>query len=127
MNDSKNIINVVGKNSNFSVKHFDTLEEFQNYYTLHKDEIDKLSTMKLNRMFDIKGHKIARRTLDGADTKTLCFRELFKSEMEQPEHTDEHELENTIAELNDRIKVLELNNTKIQQQLLEIIKVINGA
>ena len=135
MNEPKNIINIVGKNSNFNVKNFDTLDEFQNYYNLHKDEIDKLSTVKLNRMFKIKDHKITRRTIDNAETKTLCFRQLLKSEMENKvlserethdEHLDYHELENTISELNNRIKVLELDNTKIKNQLLEIIKVING-
>ena len=131
MNEPKNIINIVGKNSNFNVKNFDTLDEFQNYYNLHKDEIDKLSTVKLNRMFKIKDHKITRRTIDNAETKTLCFRQLLKSEMEQ---IDEHEnvvlsvreLENTISELNNRIKVLECDYIKIKNQLLEIIKVING-
>ena len=102
MNESKNIINVVGKNSNFNVKNFDTLEEFQNY-NLHKDEIDKTSTVKLNRMFKIKDYKITRRTIDGNDSKTLCFRQLFKSELEQPDNIhDTSELENTISELNDR-------------------------
>ena len=144
MNETKNIINIVGKNSNFNVKNFDTLEEFQSYYNLHKDEIDKLSTVKLNRMFKIKDHKITRRTIDNAETKTLCFRQLLKSEMERnsaasltgqiDEHVDCHEnivlsvreIENTISELNNRIKVLELDNLKIKNQLLEIIKVING-
>ena len=132
MNESKNIINVVGKNSNFNVKNFDTLEEFQNYYNLHKDEIDKTSTVKLNRMFKIKDYKITRRTIDGNDSKTLCFRQLFKSELEQSDNIHEtsereHELENSISELNDRIKILELENTKIKQQLLEIIKALNDA
>ena len=135
MNETKNIINIVGKNSNFNVKNFDTLEEFQSYYNLHKDEIDKLSTVKLNRMFKIKDHKITRRTIDNAETKTLCFRQLLKSELGQiDEHVDCHEnvvlsvreIENTISELNNRIKVLELDNLKIKNQLLEIIKVING-
>ena len=127
MNESKNIINVVGKNSNFNVKTFDTLEEFQNYYNLHKDEIDKTSTVKLNRMFKIKDYKITRRTIAGNESKTLCFRQLFKSELEQPEHEEHQELENSISELNDRIKILELENTKIKQQLLEIIKALNDA
>ena len=60
MNESKNLITVVGKNSNINVKNFDTLEEFQNYYNLHKDEVDKMSTIKLNRMFKIKDYKMKR-------------------------------------------------------------------
>ena len=126
MNESKNLITVVGKNSNINVKNFDTLEEFQNYYNLHKDEVDKLSTIKLNRMFKIKDYKITRRTIDNAEQKTLCFRQFLKSELEtHDENSAEHEIENTISELNDRIKQLELDNTKIKQQLIEIINALN--
>ena len=125
MNESKNLITVVGKNSNINVKNFDTLEEFQNYYNLHKDEVDKMSTIKLNRMFKIKDYKITRRTIDNAEQKTLCFRQFLKSELEtHDEHNDE--IENTLTELNDRIKQLELDNTKIKQQLIEIINHINA-
>ena len=128
MNESKNLITVVGKNSNFNVKNFDTLDEFQNYYNLHKDEIDKLSTIKLNRMFKIKDHKITRRTIGGNETKTLCFRQLLKSEMEtHDEHSADHEIENTLTELNDRIKMLEVDNQKIKKQLIEIINALNGS
>ena len=126
MNESKNLITVVGKNSNFNVKNFDTLDEFQNYYNLHKDEIDKLSTIKLNRMFKIKDHKITRRTIDGNETKTLCFRQLLKSEMETHDEHD-NEIENTLSELNDRIKMLEVDNQKIKKQLIEIINALNGS
>ena len=125
MNESKNLITVVGKNSNINVKNFDTLEEFQNYYNLHKDEVDKMSTIKLNRMFKIKDYKITRRTIDNAEQKTLCFRQFLKSELEtHDEHNDE--IENTLTELNNRIKQLELDNTKIKQQLIEIINHINA-
>ena len=124
MNESKNIINIVGKNSNFNVKNFDTLYEFQNYYNLHKDEIDKLSTIKLNRMFKIKDYKITRRTMAGADEKTLCFRQLFKGELEN--HNVDCEFEHQLDEMNNRIKVLELENAKIKKQLLEIIDALNS-
>ena len=128
MNESKNLITVVGKNSNINVKNFDTLEEFQNYYNLHKDEVDKMSTIKLNRMFKIKDYKITRRTIDNAEQKTLCFRQFLKSELEQSlqQQNSDNEIENTLIELNDRIKQLELDNTKIKQQLIEIINHINA-
>ena len=128
MNETK-ILTVVGKNSNINIKNFDTLEEFQNYYNLHKDEIDKLSTNKINRMFKIKDYKITRRTIGDAEEKTLCFRQLLKNEMEnheQIEHNDEHEIENTLTELNERIKQLEYDNSKIKKQLIEIINHINA-
>ena len=141
---------VVGKNSNIVVKNFDTIDEFQQYYNLHKDEVDKLTTTKLNRMFKIKDHKITRRTIAGNDGKTLCFRQLFKSELSPAQraeltdnvskepnkdsnkdvetHVDESrfdELENNITELNSKIKSMEVDIIKIKNQLLEIIRVIN--
>ena len=138
MNESKNTIIVVGKNSNINIKNFDTLDEFQNYYDLHKDEIDKLTTNKLNRMFKIKDYKIARRTIDNTETKKLCFRQLLKSELhpndENSAEANENEIlsvreiesiNDTLSELNDRIKILELDNTKIKKQLLEIINALN--
>ncbi len=128
MNETK-ILTVIGKNSNINIKNFDTLEEFQNYYSLHKNEIDKLSTNKINRMFKIKDYKITRRTIDNAEEKTLGFRQLFKNEIENHEHEheeNENEIENTLTELNERIKQLELDNTKIKKQLIEIITVMNS-
>ena len=126
---------VVGKNSNIVVKNFDTIEEFQQYYNLHKDEVDKYSTTKLNRMFKIKDHKITRRTIAGNESKTLCFRQLFKNELTDKESdngsnkdSDESridELENEITELNSKIKNIEVDNIKIKNQLLEIIRVMN--
>ena len=129
---------VVGKNSNIVVKNFDTIDEFQQYYNLHKDEVDKCSTTKLNRMFKIKDHKITRRTIAGADGKTLCFRQLFKSELTPAQkdvskdienNTEERfeELENEISELNAKIKSLEVDNIKFKNQFLEIINAINSA
>ena len=74
----------------------------------------------------IKDYKITRRTIDNAEQKTLCFRQFLKSELEtHDEHNDE--IENTLTELNDRIKQLECDYIKIKQQLLEIIKVINAS
>ena len=127
---------VVGKNSNIVVKNFDTIDEFQQYYNLHKDEVDKCSTTKLNRMFKIKDHKITRRTIAGADGKTLCFRQLFKSELpdnlskdlsKEVEESRFEELENEISELNAKIKSLEVDNIKFKNQFLEIINAINSA
>ena len=125
MNETK-ILTVVGKNSNINIKNFDTLEEFQNYYNLHKSEIDKLSTVKINRMFKIKDYKITHRTVSGAEDKTLCFRQLLKNEMENHEREEhDNEIETTLTELNERIKQLELDNSKIKKQLIEIINHIN--
>ena len=134
MNNSNNLI-VVGKNSNISVKNFDSLDEFQQYYNLHKEEIEKLSTVKLNRMFKIKDYKITRRTLgeqgvgdNEEEGKTLCFRQLFKNELPETHNTTEvyPDYSTQIEDLNARIKQLELENVKIKNQILEIINALNA-
>ena len=42
------------------IKEFDTPDEFNIYYMKNKDEIDKLTTHKLNKMFKIDGYRITR-------------------------------------------------------------------
>ena len=127
MNNSNNLI-VVGKNSNIVIKNFDSLNEFQQYYNLHKEEIENLSTVKLNRMFKIKDYKITRRTINGNEDKTLCFRQLFKNELPETHNTTEDfpDLSTQIENLNDKIKQLEIENMKIKNQIIEIINALNA-
>jgi len=39
---------------------FDTTLEFEEYYNKHKEELDKLTTHKLNKLFYINDHKITK-------------------------------------------------------------------
>ena len=121
-NNMKNVIGFYGKDDNLTVKNFDSLDEFRQYYDLHADEIDNLSTFKLNRMFHIKNYKITRRNLDGGPEgdKKLCFRQLFKNEL-TPKMTEEPK-----NDVNDRIKALENDVLNLKQQVIEIINVLNS-
>ena len=114
---NQNTLNIIGKSDKINVKNFDSVDEFNDFYKLHEDEINKISTVKLNRMYHIKDFKIVRRKIDGQEEKSLAFQQVFKNDS----------TENTYDELNNRIRALELDNAKIKQQLLEIIKVINNA
>ena len=125
-------IKIYGKNSAINVKNFDSLDEFQQYYNLHKIDIDELSTVKLNRLYHINGYKITRRKIENNEDKTLCFRQLYKTELEKStneNNNDERfeEIENSITELKNKIKAFEAENMKIKKQLLEIINVINSS
>ena len=42
------------------LKEFNTPEEFNNFYSLNKDELNKLTTHKLNKMYHIKGYRITK-------------------------------------------------------------------
>lgn len=113
---NQNIVNIIGKSDKINVKNFDSIDEFNDFYKLHEDEINNLSTVKLNRIYHIKDFKIVRRKIDGKEEKTICFQQVFKDDST----TNNDELIN-------RIKALELDNSKIKQQLMEIINVINNA
>ena len=126
---SKNKIGFYGKDDRHEVKNFDTLDEFQRYYDLHTDEINQLSTFKLNKMYHIKDYKITRRKLnDGNEEKTLCFRKLFKSELTPPLTTaPTAEITSKVPEeFESRLSALESAIKNIKAQLIEIINVING-
>ena len=140
-NNKSEQIQIYGKQSNINVKNFDSIEEFQQYYNLHKDEIDKTTTTKLNRMFKIKDYKITRRKIGDNDGKTLCFQQI-KSNQNKNVDKDAYEeykielceLENTISELNSKMKNIELKFeqsqleiNKIKKQMVEIINAINGS
>lgn len=116
---NSNSLNIIGKHDKINVKNFDNLEQFNDYYKLHEEEINKLSTVKLNRMYHIKDYKIVRRKINGNEDKTLAFQQVFKNES-SPNNNDDEELLN-------RIKSLEIDNIKIKQQLMEIINVLNNS
>ena len=138
-NSSTVKIGIYGKDDNQEIKNFNSLDEFQRYYDLHADEINQLSTTKLNKMFHIKDYKITRRNLSGeadAEAKTLCFRRLYKSEVSaettaQP--PSEVSAETTaqpaeqMTEILQRLSTCEASIKNITSQLIEIIKAINGA
>ena len=42
------------------LKEFETVDEFNLYYAKHKDEIDELTTHKLNKMYHINGYRITK-------------------------------------------------------------------
>ena len=118
-------LKIIGKHDIPNVKNFDNLEQFNDYYKLHEDEINKLSTVKLNQMFHIKDYKIARRkNAGGGESKMLCFQQIFKPP--PPSSSPIEEIASHYTVINEKIKQLELENAKIKQQLVEIINVINS-
>ena len=62
-------------------------------------------------MFKIKNHKITGRIIGNNEDKTLCFRQLFKSELEH--ETKDNESKDDINNLNEA-RIEELENTILQ-------------
>ena len=123
--NSQRIITVIGKDDNINVKNFETIKEFQDFYNLHQNDINNISTVKLNRLYHIKDYKITRRrTDDGKEEKHLYFRRLLKSEKDK---TSENNFEDRITEIERNITEMKGTITKLTQQILEIIKVIKNS
>lgn len=123
---SRNNLIIVGKHDKINVKNFENIDEFNDYYKLHEDEINKLSTVKLNKMYHIKDFKIIRRKIN--EEKTLAFQQVFKTNSNENNYDERFvEIEQTITDLNEKLKAIEIQNEKIKAQLMEIIKVINGS
>ena len=120
-------IPIYGKNNTIKTKFFDSLDEFNQYFRLHQEEIEAMTTKKLNKIYQIKDYKITRRKIGNNEDKTICF-QLIKPETSIKINDDSRieELENSIIELNNKLKAIEADNSKIKAQVLEIIKVINS-
>ena len=116
-------IPIYGKDTTIKSKLFDSLDEFQSFYNLHKSEIDELSTVKLNRIYKIKDYKITRRKLDNdKEDKQLCF-QFIKTRL-QP--NNEPNVCENIVSLENKMKLLEIELSKIKEQVIEIVRVLNG-
>ena len=85
------------------LKEFKTVDEFNLYYSKNKDEIDSMSTHKLNKMYFIIGYRITK--IKGK----LCLKKYVEKENDES------------CELNKMKKEIELLKSTIN----EIIKVIN--
>ena len=86
------------------LKEFKTVDEFNLWYSKNKDEVDKLTTHKLNKMYKIDGYRITK--IKGIlmlkkDTKTKS-KEMDK--VIKDEIRDEiNEIRNEINEIRDAV------------------------
>ncbi len=94
------------------LKEFNTPEEFNNFYSLNKDELNKLTTHKLNKMYHVKGYRI---------TKIKGVLMLKKWDDSKVKPNEEFVSVNDIEEIREDIKkikatvnnIIEFINTKI--------------
>lgn len=103
MNDLK-IIEPIQNN----LKHFNSTDEFSIYYSKHKDELDNMTTQKLNKQFTINGYRITKlgtRDSDGKRIKgSICLKKV--------KDKNEDEIKNKIYQLELQVKAITetLNN-----------------
>lgn len=108
------------------LKEFDNAQEFTVYYSKHKDELDKETTHKLNKMFKINGYKITR--IKGE--LSLKIDRSVKKDNESNTNDSCEDVMGTIHSLeqsfNKRISELEAKNKAISDVVDYIVSFINS-
>ena len=98
------------------LKEFKTVDEFNLYYSKNKDEIDSMTTHKLNKMYHIDGYRITK--IKGK----LCLKKWEKKHKES-KHEEEEQLEFYEQEIN----YLKNEIEKLKITINSIINVINSS
>ena len=85
------------------LKEFNSPEEFNVFYTKNKEELDNLTTHKLNKMYHIIGYRITK--IKG---ELMLKKWTEKEEKEEPKNYDEQ-----IQTIQDEIEKIKLTINKI--------------
>lgn len=91
------------------IKTFKTPAEFQTFYTKNKLEVDKTSTVKLNKLFNIEGYRICR-----------IKKELTLKKIDEEKVT----LSERVEEMEEMINELKSDIVKIKTSLNSVIAFI---
>lgn len=102
-------------------KEFISPEEFNLYYKIHKDEMDKLTTHKLNKLYHIKDYRITK-------IKGELMLKKFNEEahrkimMTRNDNDNDDDNKKKITELEKRIDIIEAENKNEIERINEEIK-----
>ncbi len=117
-------------------KEFISPEEFNLYYKIHKDEMDKLTTHKLNKLYHIKNYRITKikgelmlkkfneslaktKTADNdAKLRQFVDTDNDNTDLEKRIEMLEVEYKNDIEQLNDEIKNIKLVLQSVRDYLV---------
>ena len=97
-------------------KEFISPEEFNLYYKIHKDEMDKLTTHKLNKLYHIKNYRITK--IKGE----LMLKKFNESLAKTKTADNDNDTDNDNTELEKRIEMLEVEYKNDIEQLNDEIK-----
>ena len=115
------------------LKMFNGPDEFNLWYAKNKDDIDKLTTHKLNKMYHIDGYRITK--IKGV----LCLKKDMKKHENEIETDMQNDLdlrdpqdkarlqnESIIEDIQNEIEKLKLDIITIKTTINDIVKAING-
>ena len=100
------------------LKEFKTVDEFNLWYSKNKDEIDSLTTHKLNKMYHIEGYRITK--IKGK----LCLKKDMKKEMKKE---IKEEIKEDKRNYEDEINYLKMEIENLKKTINSIIDIINGS
>ena len=96
------------------LKEFNTPVEFNLWYAKHKDEVDALTTHKLNKMYKIDNYRITK--IKG-ELMLKVDRKVKEEVINAETHDDITELRNEIKNIKDTLnKLIEYVNSKTSEQ-----------
>lgn len=100
-------------------KHFKSVDEFNMYYMKNKDELEEMTTQKLNKLFIIDGYKITKtgtRDETGKRVKgSICLKKINEENLTVEEIN--LKFENKIHELETKIKILTNTVNKLIERI----------
>ena len=96
------------------IKEFNSPVEFNLWYAKHKDEVDALTTHKLNKMYKIDNYRITK--IKG-ELMLKVDRKVKEEVINAETHDDITELRNEIKKIKDTLnKLIEYVNSKTSEQ-----------
>ena len=111
-------LKIIGKQQTNS-KHFNSVDEFNLYYVKHKEELEQMTTQKLNKSFQIEGFRITKtNTRDNTGKRVkgeICLKPAQADKQEQ-----------AADPINQRIEQLEAKMKVLTSTVNKIIESING-
>lgn len=90
---------------------FDSIDEFRSYLEEHEEEMNEITTQRLNRLYKIDGYKITKLLNKETHTSDISLRKV--KEKEQAENGDE---------ASQLIKMITDKLVEIEERLVEIEK-----
>ena len=99
------------------IKEFNSPVEFNLWYAKHKEEVDALTTHKLNKMYHIDGYRITK--IKG-ELMLKVDRKVKEETEEESIHDEINELRNEIKNIKDTLnKLIEYVNNGLKQTVTE--------
>lgn len=101
------------------IKEFDSPNDFDSWYKSHQEEMDKLTTHKLNKMYHINGYRVTR--IKGV----LSLKKAPKATKPKEDDSETEQrfiaIENEISDMSDDIKNIKLALQSIQDYFKQLI------